>query len=74
MNAYGMEASEVFQFTPPRGRRRAVVALALSYKGFNSRLRVGGDRYHNQRSYSLHVSIHASAWEATRRGEEYRGR
>ncbi len=61
-----LSEAQVFQSTPPHGRRPyppATVGLAPS---FNPRLRMGGDD-HNQRHTiePQSVSIHASAWEAT---------
>ena len=57
-----------FQSTPPRGRRQEQRdAAAHAARSFNPRLRAGGDMTAPWKRETRHVSIHASAREATRR-------
>ena len=63
------ENSEVFQSTPPRGRRRTQYTKWYKYLDFNPRLREGGDTEVNIFVIIFIISIHASAREATRHSD-----
>ena len=54
-----------FQSTPPHGRRLGITLAGGGVEGFNPRLRMGGDYVFAFTPAKEHVSIHASAWEAT---------
>ena len=56
----------LFQSTPPRGRRPLPGLRVIALSCFNPRLRVGGDGQDRLLGLLGQVSIHASAWEATR--------
>ena len=59
-------AGNGFQFTPPRGGRQIPFYPVRQQNAyFNSRPRVGGDRFIVQEFSSGHISIHAPAWGAT---------
>ena len=65
-NAFDIRYSvDMFQFTPPRGRRPPKAFAIWRVVSFNSRLRVGGDALKGSFPVENIVSIHASAWEAT---------
>ena len=55
-----------FQSTPPHGRRPWISTNRATCSSFNPRLRMGGDWPSPSRRSWRCVSIHASAWEATR--------
>ena len=55
-----------FQSTPPHGRRLASRKWPARPRRFNPRLRMGGDLPVADVRAHQHVSIHASAWEATK--------
>ena len=55
-----------FQSTPPHGRRRGGSGTRVPPGRFNPRLRMGGDPHSAGNPMSQRVSIHASAWEATK--------
>ena len=64
----GAANPEMFQFrsTPPRGRRLHYLLLWPIRQCFDPRLRGGGDNIFANDDMLRHVSIHASAGEATR--------
>ena len=56
---------DVFQSTPPHGRRQPHADPDPTCHSFNPRLRTGGDLGVSQTNDRFPVSIHASAREAT---------
>ena len=61
-----MARGDMFQSTPPRGRRRKDGGGLMKMESFNPRLREGGDEpCDDDLPQGIYVSIHASAREAT---------